>query len=107
MNIKPLYKSDNEILVGLNDDFRELCVLDGIVMSVDLEDKKIVHPPYSGQKLLMEGNYTPIMIDQKDKYRQKIKTSLKKRMIAEIEKQLEHPPQEAVDSLIWKPERLV
>lgn len=107
MNIKPLYKSDNEILVGLNDDFRELCVLDGIVMSVDLKDKKIVHPPCSGQKLLMEGNYTPIMVDQKDKYRQKIKKNLKKRMITDIEKQLEHPPQEAVNSLIWKPERLV
>ncbi|MEA1887992.1 MAG: hypothetical protein U9N72_12365 [Bacteroidota bacterium] len=107
MNIKPLYKSDNEVLVGLNDDFRELCVLDGLVMSIDLKDKKIVHPPCSGQKLLMEKNYSAIMIDQKEKYRQKIKKSLKKRTIADIENQLINPPQEAVDSLIWKPDRLI
>ncbi len=107
MNIKPLYKSDSKILVGLEDDFQELCVLDGLVMSIDLQDKKIVHPPWSGQKILMEGDYTPIMIHQKNDYRQKIKKSLKKKMIANIEKQLKYPPEEAVYSLIWKPDRLI
>jgi len=107
MNIKPLYKSDSKIIVGLEDDFQELCVLDGLVMSIDLQDKKIVHPPWSGQKILMEGDYTPIMIHQKNDYRQKIKKSLKKKMIANIEKQLKYPPEEAVYSLIWKPDRLI
>lgn len=107
MNIKPLYKSDSIILVGLEDDFQELCVLDGLVMSIDLQDKKIVHPPWSGQKILMEGDYTPIMIHQKNDFRQKIKKRLKKKMIADIEKQLKHPPEKAVDSLIWKPDRLI
>ena len=76
MNIKPLYKSDSKILIGLEDDFQELSVLDGLVMSIDLHNKKIVHPPWSGQKILMEGDYTPIMTHQKDDYRQKIKKSL-------------------------------
>ncbi len=107
MKIKPLYKSDSKILVGLEDDFQELCVLDGLVMSIDLQDRKIVHPPWSGQKILMGGDYAPIMIHQKNDYRQKIKKSLKKKMIADIEKQLKHPPEEAVDSLIWKPDRLI
>ncbi|MBN1387234.1 MAG: hypothetical protein JW965_02235 [Bacteroidales bacterium] len=106
MNIKPLYKSERVILVGLEDDFQEVCVLDGLVMSIDLRDKKIIHPPWSGQKILKEGYYTPIMIHQKNDYRQKIKQSLKRRMINDIEKQLKHPPEEAVNSLIWKPERL-
>ncbi len=105
MNIKPLYKSDSKILVGLEEDFREVCAMDGLVISIDLENKKIVHPPWSGQKILMEGDYIPIMIDKKNKYRQKIKKALKKRMIADIEKQLKDPPVEAVNSLIWKPER--
>jgi hypothetical protein len=106
MNIKPLYRSDSKILVGLEDDFRELCVLDGIVMSIDLQDKKVIHPPWSGQKILKDGDYIPIMIHQKNDYRQKIKKSLKRKMIHDIEKQLQHPPEEAVNSLIWKPERL-
>ncbi|KPK31774.1 MAG: hypothetical protein AMK70_11775 [Nitrospira bacterium SG8_35_1] len=107
MNIKPLYKSEREILVGLNDDFRELCVLDGLVMIVDLLERKIVHPPWSGQKILMKGDYTPIMIHQKNEFRQKIKKSLKRKMINDIENQLKHPPEEAVNSLIWKPERFI
>lgn len=106
MKIKPLYKSDNEILVGLDDDFREVCVPDGLVMSIDLERKKVIRTPWSGQKILMEGNYSPIMLHQKNKYRQKIRKALRKRIIADIEKQLTKPPEEAVHSLIWKPERL-
>jgi len=107
MNIKPLYKSDRKILVGLEDDFRELCVLDGIVIGIDLEGRKIVQAPWSGQKILMEGGYTAILIHQKNDYRSKIKKSLKRRMIADIENQLKHPPDEAVDSLIWKSDRLI
>ena len=106
MNIKPLYKSDSKILVGLDDDFKEVCVIDGLVICIDLENKKIVHPPWSGQKILMKGDYRPIMTHQKNIYRQKIRKALKKRIIADIEKQLKHPPLEAVGSLIWKPERL-
>ena len=32
MNLKPLYKAENYILVGLKSDFQELCVLDGLVV---------------------------------------------------------------------------
>lgn len=107
MNIKPLYKSDRVILVGLDDDFSEPCVLDGLVSAVDLDNKKILQSPRSGQKILREGNFTPILSHQKDLYRKKIKKSLKKRVIANIERQLKDPSKEAVDSLIWKPERLL
>lgn len=107
MNIKPLYKSDNVVLVGLEDDFGEPCVPDGLVSAIDLGNKKVLHAPWSGQKILREGEYTPILSHQKNEFRQKIKKRLKKRLIADIEKQLDHPSQEAVDSLIWKPARLL
>lgn len=105
MNIKPLYKSDSKVLVGLEEDFPELCVLDGLVMGIDLESKKILHPPWSGQKILMEGEYTPILVQQKNSYRQKIRKAFRKKKIAEIERQLRNPSGEAIDSLIWKAER--
>lgn len=105
MSIKPLYKSSSEILVGLSEDFREVCVIDGLVISIDLEKKRILHKPWSGQKILKEGKYLPIMVNQKNDYRQKIKKSLKRKMIADIENQLKYPPEEAVNSLIWKPDR--
>ncbi|MBS0011760.1 MAG: hypothetical protein KFF49_10150 [Bacteroidales bacterium] len=104
--MKPLYKSGNEIMVGLDDDFSEVCLPDGLVMIIDLERKRVIHPPWSGHKLLMKGNYDPIMTDQKNKYRQKLRRALRKRKLAEIEKQLRWPGEEAVNSLIWKPERL-
>jgi hypothetical protein len=106
MNIKPLYESGREILVGLDDDFREVCVPDGLVMIIDLERKKVLRSPWSGQKILMTGEFTPIMMHLKNEYRKKIKKAFRKRTIAEIEKQLTNPPEEAVQSLLWKPERL-
>ncbi|MGM0666650.1 MAG: hypothetical protein ACQETA_04960 [Bacteroidota bacterium] len=106
MNIKPLYKSDRKILVGLDDDFREVCVPDGLVMVIDLERKKILRPPWSGQRILMTEDFAPIMMHQKSEYRKRIKKAFRKRTIAEIEKQLKNPPDEAVESLLWKPERL-
>ena len=106
MNIKPLYKSDRKILVGLDDDFSEVCVPDGLVMVIDLEGKKILNSPWSGQKILMTGDFTPIMIHQKSEYRKRIRKALRKRTIADIEKQLKNPDEEAVESLVWKPERL-
>lgn len=107
MNIKPLYISDNFILVGLEDDFSEPCVPDGLVSTLDLRKGKVLQSPWSGQKTLRQGNYIPILSHQKDEYRQKIKKKLKKRIISDIEKQLKYPPREAVDSLIWKPARLL
>ena len=106
MNIKPLYKSGREILVGLDDDFSEVCVPDGLVMVIDLEGKKVVRTPWSGQRILMTGDFSPIRIARKDKYRRKIKKAFRKRKIAEMEKQLTNPAREAVESLLWKPERL-
>jgi len=106
MNIKPLYKSRESILlVGLEDDYRQVCVPDGLVVAIDLKNKKIIQPPWSGQKILRQGDYSPIIPQEKNSYRQKIKKSLKKRKISDIEKQLQHPPEEAVNSLIWKPRR--
>lgn len=107
MNIKPLYKSEKKIMVGLDDDFREVCVPDGLVIVIELEEKKILRSPWSGQKILMNGDFTPIMKHQKSEYRQKIRRAFRKRIIAEIEKQLKNPPEEAIESLLWKPERLL
>ena len=92
--------------MGLDDDFSEVCVPDGLVMVIDLEGKKILNSPWSGQKILMTGDFTPIKIHQKSEYRKRIRKALRKRTIADIEKQLKNPDEEAVESLVWKPERL-
>ncbi len=106
MNIKPLYKNDSEILVGLEEDFTEVCILDGLVISLDLKERKQKGKPWSGQKVLRNGKYTPILINQKNEYRQMIRKTFRKRFLADIKKQLISPPAEAVKSLIWKPDRL-
>lgn len=106
MKVKPLYRNGDRILVGLYDDFSEVCVIDGLVVTVDLKKRKVLHQPWSGQKILKKEDYKPILKHQKDEYRQKIRKAFKKRKLAEIEKQLANPPRDAINSLIWKPGRL-
>ena len=68
MILKPLYRSDNRILVGLMKDFQELCVLDGLVVEVDLSNGTSVSSPAGGISLLKKGSYIPIRQHEKAEY---------------------------------------
>ena len=106
MNLKPLYKAENNILIGLKSDFQELCVIDGLVVEVDIEGKKILSEPVSGLHKLKAGNYTPIRQREKKEYARMIERRLKRKLLKKIEEKLAYPAKEAVESLVWVPERL-
>ena len=106
MNLKPLYKSQNNILIGLKSDFRELCVIDGLVVEVDIEGKRILSEPVSGLQKLKAGSYTPIRQQEKKEYARMIERKLKRKTLKKIEEKLVDPPKQSVESLAWIPERL-
>ena len=106
VKLKPLYRSENNFLVGLAADFKELCVLDGLVVEVDIDSKKIIGDPVSGFSKLQSGEYTPIRQSEKKEYSKLIERKLKKRLIRKIEEELEAPDDIALNSLIWRPDRL-
>lgn len=106
MVLKPLYRSDNRILVGLMKDFQELCVLDGLVVEVDLSNGTSVSSPAGGISLLKKGSYIPIRQHEKAEYSKIISKKLKKKIIRKIEAELESPPSESISTLVWIPDRL-
>ena len=106
MKLKPLYISDGIILVGLLEDFDELCVLDGLVVEIDLNKGKALSDPVSGLSLLKRKSFTPIRQHEKHDYTRMISRKLKRRTLRKIEEDLETPPESAIESLSWIPERL-
>ena len=106
MTIKPLYRSENKLLVGLSKDFPELCVLDGLVVEIDLDNKKIVSSPAGGLQKLKKGSYIPIRQSEKREYCKLLAKRLKKKLIKKIEEDLESPPSDAIKTLVWIPDRL-
>lgn len=106
MNLKPLYRTDSRILIGLESDFTELCVLDGLVVEIDLEGKKVLGDPVSGLKKLKTGSYTPIRQSEKRDYSRLVERKLKKKLIRKIRETLEVPPKASIESLVWIPDRL-
>lgn len=106
MNLKPLYRTDSRILIGLESDFKELCVLDGLVIEVDLEGKKKLSGPESGLRKLKSGNYKPIRQHEKKEYVRVIERKLKRKLIKKIEEELISPAQDSIDTLSWIPDRL-
>lgn len=106
MSIKPLYRFDNKILVGLEVDFRELCVIDGLVVELDLDDKNILHHPWSGQKKLRLGIYSPIRNEHKIEIKRRIERKFRRKIVNQIIDMLTNPTGEQIESLIWKPDRL-
>lgn len=106
MNLKPLYRNESRILLGLVDDFAELCVLDGLVVEVDVDSKRVLGDPYSGFRKLQSGSYTPIRQHEKKEYCRLVERKLRKKIIRSIEEKLERPPTEAISSLTWVPQRL-
>jgi len=106
MGIKPLYKSDNLLLVGLSKDFSELCVLDGLVVEVDLLKKKIISGPEGGLNKLRKGAYTAIRQAEKREFTKILVKNLKKKAIKKIEQDLESPSKASIETLVWIPDRL-
>ncbi len=106
MRIKPLYKSDNRLLVGLSKDFSELCVLDGLVVEVDLEKKTIVSGPEGGLNKLRKGSYIPIRQTEKREFIRILEKKLKRKALKRIEEDLESPSLESIGTLVWIPDRL-
>ena len=106
MTLKPLYKLGSKVLVGLDKDFYEVCVLDGLVIEVDLDARQPLTSAGSGLYLLKHSSYTPIRKNEKSEYIRLLRKKLKKKQLRKIEEELEFPSREAVESLQWVPERL-
>ncbi len=106
MNIIPLYRFESSVLVGLDIDYVAPTVEDGLVVEIDLEEKKIKHQPWSGQKKLKFGYYYTVEVSDREKVLEEILTALDKNKIIEIIDILLYPKKDSVDSLIWLPERL-
>ncbi|GEM_PF-2345703 len=106
MNLKPLYRIENRILIGLESDFRELCVLDGLVVELDIEGKKILSGPVSGLSKLKSESFKPIRQHEKKEYARAIERKFKRRLIKKIEEELISPDSESIKTLSWIPDRL-
>jgi hypothetical protein len=106
MEIIPLYKFSSHILVGLDIDFPMEKVTDCLVVEIDIQEKKIVNQPWSGQKKLKFGEYEVIKASERTRYIDLITESLGKNMIIEIIDILLYPSDESIDSLVWTPARL-
>lgn len=106
MTLKPLYKFGNIVLVGLDKDFHEVCVLDGLVIEIDLEKRQALDSPRGGLNLLKNGSYIPIRKDEKSDYIRMLQKRLKRKQLRKIEEELEYPSKEAIETLQWLPERL-
>lgn len=106
MKIIPLYKFDNRYLLGLDIDYPGKTVKDGLVIEVDIIKRKIVNPPWSGQKKLKFGNYDVIEESERGIHTELVKNALGKNLIIEILDNLLYPDKEAIESLVWKPDRL-
>lgn len=105
MKIIPLYRFENLFLVGLNLDYQGENISDGLVAEIDIRRRKI-NTVWSGQKMLKFGTYFPIDMSERMSIYDLIKSELGEELINEIENILLLPSKEAIDSLIWIPERL-
>lgn len=102
----PLYKLGSVILLGLSEDFISEVVDDGLVLEIDLKEKRIINNPWSGQKKLKFGFYYPIPVEERTLQLDLIAQEFDKNVIREMIDLLLNPSQDAIDSLIWLPKRL-
>jgi len=106
MRLIPLYKFESNILIGLKEDYVQSNVKDGLVIEIDMEKKQIITNPWSGQKKLKFGYYYPLNENEKQVINKEINGLFSEMFINEIIDLLLNPSKEAIDSLIWIPERL-
>lgn len=103
--IIPLYRRHNDILIGLAEDYPEV-VADGLVVMINLENKKIIGQPSSGQRIVKHGYWDVIEKDERQQVMKLMDESLEASVINEIIDLLLNPPKDSIQSLLWKPERL-
>ena len=103
--IIPLYRRHNDILIGLAEDYPEV-VDDGLVVMINLENKKIIGQPYSGQRIVKHGYWDVIEKDERHQVMKLLDESLEASVVNEIIDLLLNPLMESIQSLLWKPERL-
>ena len=102
--IIPLYRRHNDILIGLAEDYPEV-VDDGLVVMINLENKKIIGQPYSGQRIVKHGYWDVIEKDERQQVMKLLDESLEASVVNEIIDLLINPPMDSIQSLLWKPVR--
>ena len=103
----PLYRTGSRILVGIKEDYPTNIVKDGLVLEIDTKEKRIVNNPWSGQlKLKFSGYYEAIPKNEIQEVLSEIQEAFHETVIMEMVDLLLNPSAEAVESLIWIPERL-
>jgi hypothetical protein len=100
----PLYRRHNDILIGLSEDYPEV-VDDGLVVMINLENKKIIGQPSSGQRIVKHGYWDVIEKDERQQVMKLLDESLEGSVLNEIIDLLINPPKDSIQSLLWKPER--
>jgi hypothetical protein len=103
----PLYYIESKVLIGLKEDYAQGKVDDGLVLELDLNEKRIVDNPWSGQKKLKFGYYYAVEENEKQELLRKIQASFDELVLREMVDLLLNPSLESVKSLVWLPERLI
>lgn len=103
--IIPLYRRFNDVLLGLTEDYPEVAD-DGLVVMVDLDKRKIVGQPFSGQRIIKHGYWDEIEENERQLVLKQVYESFGALRVNEIIDLLLNPPKESIQSLLWKPDRL-
>jgi hypothetical protein len=80
----PLYQIESKVLIGLKEDYAQGKVDDGLVLELDLSEKRIVDNPLSGQRKLKFGYYYPVEQDEKQELLKKIEESFDELVLREM-----------------------
>jgi hypothetical protein len=112
MHIVPIYHDGddrddgNDVLVTHELDFTEgEMVDDGLCICISLRHPRFT-PVNRGQNFLRFGQYSPILIDERQKWVQRIEESLPADMIREIEQLIEFPTPDLMKQLNFVAPRL-
>lgn len=92
-------------MIGLTEDYPEV-VDDGLVVMVDLDKKRIVGQPFSGQRIIKHGYWDAIKEEERQLVLKQVYGSFGALRVNEIIDLLLNPPKESIQSLLWKPDRL-
>jgi len=103
--IIPLFRRENDILIGLTEDYPEVAD-DGLVVMVDLDKKQIIGHQFSYQRIIKHGYWDWIEVDERQQVLKQVYESFGVLRVNEIIDLLLNPPMESIQSLLWKPDRL-
>jgi hypothetical protein len=102
----PLYKLESRVLIGLKIDYPGDKITDGLVLEIDVKEKRIINDPWSGQKKLKFGYYDSVNESERSPLLDLIADRFELHSIREMIDLLMNPTEEAISSLIWIPDRL-